>query len=95
MRTLTLKNTWKNLTLVAAGALMATMVAVPLAGSASADIADDDDFSFHPAPSKVTYTIKASNGVPTTFELIERDGTMVLTLYVDDRADFVAPDDDE
>ncbi len=93
MRTLNLKNTWKNLTLVAVGALMATMIAVPLAGSASAD--SDDDFVFHPAPDKVTYTIKASNGVPTIFELVERDGTMVLALFVDDAPDFVAPDDEE
>lgn len=93
MRTLTLKNTWKNLTLIAVGALMATMIAVPLAGSASAD--SDDDPSFHPAPSTVTYSIKGSNGISTTFELVERDGTMVLALFVDDASDFVVIDDDE
>ena len=93
MRTLTLKNTWKNLTLIAVGALMATMIAVPLAGSASAD--EDDEPSFHPAPAKVTYSIKASNGVPTTFELVDRDGTMVLALYVADAPTPVANDDDD
>ena len=93
MRTLAIKNTWKNLTLVAVGALMATMIAIPLTGIASAN--SDDDFSFHPAPDKVTYTIKASNGVPTTFELIERNGRMVLTLYVEDKPAFIAPDDED
>ncbi len=93
MRTVTLKNTWKNLTLIAVGALMATMIAVPLAGSASAD--EDDDFSFHPAPATVTYSIKASNGVPTTFQLVERDGTMVLALYVVEKPASAAVDDDE
>ena len=80
MRTLSLKNTWKNLTLVAAGALMATMIAVPLSGSASAD-SDDDDFVFQPASATITYSIKGSNGEPTVFELVERDGTTVLALY--------------
>ena len=94
MRTLALKNTWKNLTLIAVGALMATMIAVPLAGSASAD-ADDDDPSFHPAPAQVTYSITGSNGVPATFELVERDGTMVLALFVDDAPTFIAVDDDD
>ena len=93
MRTLTLKNTWKNLTLVAAGALMATMIVLPFAGSASAD--EDDDFSFHPAPAKVTYSIKGSNGAPTTFEVIEINGTMVLTLFVDDAPTLVSTDEDE
>ena len=92
MRTLTVKNAWKNLSLIAAGALMATMIAVPLAGSASAD---EDDQPHHSAPAKITYSIKASNGVPTTFELVERDGTMVLALFVDDAPTFVAPDDEE
>ena len=95
MRTLNMKNTWKNLTLVAAGALMATMIAVPLAGSASADADNDDERAVHSAPAKVTYTITASNGRPSTFELVERDGTMVLALYVDDAPEFVAPDDDD
>ena len=42
MGTITLKNTWKNLTLVATGALMATLIAVPLGGIGSAD-ADPND----------------------------------------------------
>ena len=37
MHTLTLKNMAKNLTLVAAGALMATMIAIPLVGTVNAD----------------------------------------------------------
>lgn len=92
MPTLTLKNTWKNLTLVAAGALMATMIAVPLAGSASAD--EDDDFSFHPNPAKITYSIKASNGVSALFELVESDEGMMLVLNEDPAPVFIGPDDE-
>ena len=78
MQTLTLKNTAKNLTLVVAGALMAAMIAVPLGSIASAD--DDDDPSFNQVVAPITYTIKASNGSPTTFELVERDGQTILVL---------------
>ena len=46
MATLTLKNTWKNLTLVADGALMATLIAVPLGGIASADVDPNDDLPY-------------------------------------------------
>ena len=93
MRTLTLKNTWKNLTLIAVGALMATMIAVPLTGSVSADA--DDDPSFHPTPAKVTYSITGSNGLSSTFELIEQDGQTVLALVVDNTSAFVPHEDDE
>ena len=94
MRTLNMKNTWKNLTLIAVGALMATVIAVPLAGSASADADNDDETAIH-TPTKITYSITSSTGQPTTFELVERDGMMVLTLFVDDASTFVAIDDDE
>ena len=93
MRTLTLKNTWKNLTLVAVGALMATMIAVPLSGTASAD--SDDEPSFHPAAAKVTYSIEGSNGIPATFELVERGGQSVLALVVNDTPAVVSVEDDD
>ena len=93
MRTLTLNNTWKNLTLVAVGALMATMIAVPLTGSVSAD--SDDDPSFHPTSAKVTYSITGSNGLSSTFELIERDGQTVLALVVNDTPASFNPEDED
>ena len=94
MQTLTLKNTWKNLALVAAGALMATMIAVPLAGNASAD-----DHDTYVAPVEApTYTIKASNGTTSTFELVERDGKMILVLFEGEKfltPEYVPTDDGE
>ena len=91
MNTLTIKNTWKNLTLVAAGALMATMIAVPLAGSASAD---DDEVPYLAPEGNVTYAIKASDGFTSRFELVENDGQLMLVL-VDATSTFVAPEDDD
>ena len=92
MQTLTLKNTWKNLTLIAAGALMATMIAVPLAGVASAS--DTDEHPFIAPPATVTYSIEASNGTTTNFELVERDGKMILVLYEDTTVPFYDPDEE-
>ena len=46
MGTITLKNTWKNMTLVATGALMATLIAVPLGGIASADDDPNDNLPY-------------------------------------------------
>ena len=94
MATLTLKNTWKNLTLVAAGALMATLIAVPLGGIASADVDPNDDLPYIAPIESPTYTIEGSNGFRSTFELVERDGEMMLVLFTDE-TDFVAPEDDE
>ena len=92
MHTLTLKNTLKNITLLSAGALMATMIAVPLAGLASAD--DDDPFLAADAP--VTYTIKSSVGLRSTFQLVERDGeTFLVLVEVEDSFQPVNGDDDE
>ena len=81
MQTLTLKNTAKNLTLLVAGALMATMIAVPLGGIASAD--DDDDPVINRIVVPVTYNIEASNGSRSTFELVDRDGQMMLVLVTE------------
>ncbi len=94
MATLTLKNTWKNLTLVAAGALMATLIAVPLGGIASADVDPNDDLPYIAPIEAPTYTLKGSNGIKSTFELVERDGEMMLVLFTDETV-FEAPEDDE
>ena len=93
MATLTLKNTWKNLTLVAAGAIMATLIAVPLGGIASAD---DDDLPYIAPIEAPTYTIKGSNGLNATFELVETDGEILLAL-VEEESRYLphGPDDDE
>ena len=95
MGTLTLKNTWKNLTLVAAGALMATMIAIPLSGIASADDTDDDLPYIAPIEA-ATYTIESSNGSSATFELVETNGEMMLVL-VEEESRYLplSPDDDE
>ena len=90
MNALTLKNTWKNLTLIAAGAVMATMIAVPLAGIASAD----DEPYIAPVETAV-YTITASNGLTSSFQLVERDGDMFLVLVVPEEASFPFDDDDD
>mgnify|MGYP001372693655 CR=1 FL=1 len=94
MRTITLKNTWKNLTLVAAGALMATLIAVPLGGVANAAFDPNDDLPYIAPVEAATFTIEGSNGLMSTFELIERDGEMMLVLFEDTTA-FVAPVDDD
>ena len=93
MHTLTLKNTWKNITLLTAGALMAAMIAVPLSGIANAD--DDDDVIFRAPDAPVTYTIKSSNGRPSTFHLVERDGeTFLVLMEVKDTSPVNTDDDD-
>ncbi len=94
MGTLTLKNTWKNLTLVAAGALMATLIAVPLGGIASADVDPNDDLPYIAPIEAPTYSLNGSNGIKSTFELVERDGEMMLVLFTDETV-FEAPEDDE
>ena len=95
MGTLTLKNTWKNLTLVAAGALMATMIAIPLGGIASADDIDDDLPYIAPIEA-ATYTIEGSNGSSATFELVETNGEMMLVLVVEaSRYLPLGPEDDD
>ena len=93
MGTITLKNTWKNLTLVATGALMATLIAVLLGGIASADDDPNDTLPYISPVEAPTYAIRGSNGLSSTFELVERDGKMMLVLY-EDTSVFVAPEDD-
>ena len=74
---------------------MASMIAVPLAGIASADDANDDTPFFAPA-GPTTYTIKTTKGLTSTFELVERDGEMMLVLMAEEsRFINTTPDDDE
>ena len=94
MGTLTLKNTWKNLTLVATGALMAALIAVPIGGIASADVDPNDDLPYIAPLTVATFSIEGSNGMKSTFELVERDGEMMLVLF-EYTAVFVAPEDDD
>ena len=94
MGTITLKNTWKNLTLVATGALMATLIAVPLGGIASADDDLNDALPYISPVEAPTYAILGSNGLISTFKLVERDGKMLMVLY-EDTSLFVAPEDDK
>jgi len=93
MGTITLKNTLENLTLVATGALIATLIAVPLGGIASADDDPNDTLPYVSPVEAPTYAILGSNGLISTFELVERDGKMMLVLY-EDTSVFVAPEDD-
>ena len=82
-------NLMRNLTLIGAGAFMATLVVLPITTNAS----DDDDSFDRPAASVATYTLGASDGTSAVFTLVENDGTMVLTL-VEEPADFAFNDDD-
>ena len=93
MGIIALKNTWKNLTLVATGALMASLIAVSLGGIASADDDPNDTRPYISPVEAPTYAIRDSNGLNSTFELVERDGKMMLVLY-EDTSVFVAPEDD-
>ena len=96
MHALTLKNTLKNLTLLAAGGLITTMIAVPLAGLASADVDDDDDDGVRPVQTtNPTYHISSTNGVDSTFHLVERDGEMFLVLVVPEEANTPLYDDED
>ena len=63
MGTITLKNSWKNLTLVATGALMATLITVPLGGIASADDDPNDTLPYISPVEAPTYAIRGSKGL--------------------------------
>lgn len=68
---------------------MATMIVVPLAGNASAD---DDEVPYLAPVGNVTYSIKASDGFSSTFELVESNEQMMLVLS-DTTSFFVTPED--
>lgn len=76
MKTLKLNNLMRNVTLIAAGAFMATLVVLPFTTSAN----DDDGTDHSIVASPVTYVLGASDGSSAVFALVENDGRMVLTL---------------
>ncbi len=67
----------RNLTLIGAGAFMATLFVLPFTTNAS-DV--DDDFIRPVTAPATTYTIGANDGTSAVFTLVENDGSMVLTL---------------
>ncbi len=75
MKTLKLNGLTRNLTLIAAGAFMATLVVLPI--TTSADHLDDISPGVAPAS---TYTLWDSDGNTSVFTLEANDGSMVLTL---------------
>jgi hypothetical protein len=82
-------NLMRNLTLIGAGAFMATLVVLPITTSAE----DDEGDSRSVAVPAATYILGASDGTNAVFTLVENDGTLVLTL-VEEPADFAFNEDD-
>lgn len=76
MKILKLNNLMRNLTLIGAGAFMATLVVLPITTSAE----DDEGDSRSVAAPAATYTLGASDGTSAVFTLVENDGSLVLTL---------------
>ena len=76
MKTLKLNNLMRNVTLIAAGAFMATLVVLPFTTSANDEDGTDHSIAAQPA----TYVLGASDGSSDAFTLVENDGRMVLTL---------------
>ena len=72
---------------------MATLIAVPLGGIASADDDPKDTLPYIAPVESPAFTIRASNGSRSIFELVERDGDMMLVLFEDNTV-FVTPEDD-
>ncbi len=69
------------------------LIAVPLGGIASADDDPNDTLPYISPVEAPTYAIRGSNGLSSTFELVERDGKMMMVLY-EGTSVFVAPEDD-
>ena len=88
MKTLKLNNMMRNLTLLAAGAFMATAVVLPMTTSAS----DDEPNTPRVAP-VATYTLGANNGTSSVFTLVENNGSMVLSL-VEQPVRIISEDND-
>lgn len=92
MKTLKLNNFVRNLTLIGAGAFMATLIVLPITTNASDD---DDDGVRTPRPVAATYTLESSDGTSAVFTLVQNDGSMVLTLVEEPTVrDFALNDDD-
>ncbi len=91
MKILKLNNLMRNLTLLGAGAFMATLVVLLITTNAS----DKDDGGYAPAAvPAATYTLGASDGTSAVFSLVANDGSMVLTLVEEPNFDFDFDDDD-
>ncbi len=89
MKTLKLNNLMRNLTLIGAGAFMATLVVLPITTSA-----EDDESALRPvAVPAATYTLGANDGTSAVFTLVENDGSLVLT-FVEEPVYFDYNDDD-
>ena len=89
MKTLKLNSLTRNLTLIAAGAFMATLVVLPITSSA------DDDNPFRPeVTASATYILEASDGTEAVFTLVANDGSMVLTLVEEPAIRTIVEDDD-
>ena len=92
MKTFKLNSLMRNLTLLAAGAFMATLVVLPITTNAS----DDDDDTFTPvAVPAATYTLWDGDGNASVFTLEANDGNMVLTLVEEPAIRTFAQDDDD
>ncbi len=90
MKTLKLNGLTRNLTLIAAGAFMATLVVLPF--TTSADHLDDLSPEVSPV---VTYILEDSNGNDAVFTLVENSGSMVLTLVEEPAINTRTFDDDD
>ncbi len=89
MKILKLNNLMRNLTLIGAGAFMATLIVLPITTNA-----EDDEGVLRPvAVPAATYTLGASDGTSAVFTLVENDGSLVLTL-VEEPANFAFNQDD-
>ncbi len=88
MKILKLNNLMRNLTLLGAGAFMATLVVLPLTTNAS----DDEPYTPEAVPA-ATYILGASDGTSAVFTLENNDGSMVLTLVEEPNFDFDFDDD--
>ena len=82
-------NLMRNLTLIGAGAFMATLIVLPITTSAE----DDDDINTPVSVPAATYTLGANDGTSAVFTLVENDGNLVLTL-VEKPTDFAFNEDD-
>ncbi len=86
MKTLKLNSLMRNLTLITAGAFMATLVVLPITTNAS----DDEPYTPVAVPA-ATYMLAGSDNSIGHFTLVDNGGGMVLTLVeapvVQDRVD--------
>ncbi len=76
MKILKLNSLTRNLTLIAAGAFMATLIVLPITTNAS----HLDDSPEPEVATAATYILGASDGTSAVFTLVANDGGLVLTL---------------